>query len=144
MISAAPGSAMSTRICWPPPNCTTRNCGPATSGSRVRRSGSGWPTLRYRRSAASRWRAALVGDATEFVPRIPVRPGLGLRQRAPEAVEQRQVVDHAGPVPVGIVFVVGQVIGPFAIGRFPRRARGAATGDEILAAVDVEHRHPAL
>jgi hypothetical protein len=85
-----------------------------------------------------------VADASEFVVGVPVRPVVRFGKHPAETVEQLQILHGPGPIPVGIVFVVGPMIGVLAIRRFPRRAGRAAAFDQVLPSVYVEHWHAAL
>src|SRR5687767_13948121 len=136
---------MSTPTCWRVRWGTkASNCGPATSGWQTTRSGSAWPTKLSGASTPSRRRAALVADATEFVLRIPFGPVAGFGEHPAEAVEQLQVLHRPAPIPRRVVLVVGPMVGMLAIGRFPGLTRRPAADDQVLPAVEVEHRHAAL
>src|SRR5690606_26611059 len=88
--------------------------------------------------------ASLVTDTAEFVVGVPVGPVVCLGQIAAEQVEQLQVFLHAAPVPVGIVLVVGAMVHLVAVHRRPGCAGFAPAFHQVLAAVEIEHRHPAL
>ena len=83
-------------------------------------------------SGAAAFAGALVARRAEFAVRGPVRPVARIGEPVADVVQQLPVLDHAGQVPVRIIFVVRLVIALGRIFVLQRLAARRAAFDESL------------
>src|SRR3546814_5531646 len=83
-------------------------------------------------------------DLAEFVALDPVRPGVRHRQHPPRRIIKLEVGEHAVPVGDCVIRVARRMIAVLFI-VFRRFLAGlCAALDQVLAAAEIEHRHPQL